>query len=135
MIQKIFFYIIKINNFRGERTDISALKEALVRICLVQYCQDLDPITRSAPITARSKKKNVRDSFSLISHIPLLVILLLLMLQSSHPNKYLFLLENNLQDSTLPKTCQLSLKTSSPCPNATFTTGTALPAVVWVHHW
>ena len=29
LIQKIFFQIIKINNFRGDLTDISAKKEAL----------------------------------------------------------------------------------------------------------
>ena len=30
LIQKIFIKIMKINNFRGELTDISAIKEALV---------------------------------------------------------------------------------------------------------
>ena len=33
LIQKIFFEIIKINNFRGELTDNSAKKEALIIGC------------------------------------------------------------------------------------------------------
>ena len=37
LIQKIFFEIIKINNFRGELTDNSAKKEALIGILL---CRD-----------------------------------------------------------------------------------------------
>ena len=39
LIQKIFFQIIKINNFRDDLTDISAKKEAL----LAAYAQETPP--------------------------------------------------------------------------------------------
>ena len=37
LIQKIFFYIMKINNFRGELTDNSAKKEALLNTCHKEF--------------------------------------------------------------------------------------------------
>ena len=39
LIQKRCFEIIKINNFRGELTDISARKEALVRTVILCHCR------------------------------------------------------------------------------------------------
>ena len=44
LIRKIFYYIMKINNFRGDLTDISAKKEALMAVCIPSLSRIVLPL-------------------------------------------------------------------------------------------